>query len=80
MTDLETVVRPFTAPDVAPLPFHTPGQQGAQPVLVSVGLKGGGKTFTWSASASRSTRMGNKHTEHAPASEALQNALADAAS
>jgi hypothetical protein len=75
MTDLESIIRPFAAPDVAPSPFHTPGAQGAQPVLVSVGLKGGTKTFTWSASSSRSTRMGNKHKERAPASAALQGVL-----
>lgn len=76
MSDLETIVRPFTSLDVAPSsPFTPAGVQGAQPVLVSVGLKGGTKTFTWSASSSRSTRMGNKHKERAPASAALQSVL-----
>jgi hypothetical protein len=80
MTDLETIVRPFSSPDATPLPFHPAGAQGAQPVLVSVGLKGGTKTFTFSASSSRSTRMGNRHKETSPASESLQNALSQAAS
>jgi hypothetical protein len=75
MTDLETIVRPFATPDVTPRPFHPAGAQGAPPVRVSVGLKGGSKTFTWSASSSRSTRMGNKHKERAPASGALQSVL-----
>lgn len=78
MTDLETIVRPFSTPDVTPQPFHPAGSQGVPPVRVTVGLKGGTKTFTFSASSSRSTRMGNKHKEKAPASQSLQKALAQA--
>lgn len=75
MTDLETIVRPFTTPDVTPQPFHSAGSQGVPPVHVSVGLKGGTKTFSFSASSTRSTRMGNKHKERAPASGSLQSVL-----
>ena len=80
MSDLESIVRPFGAPDVGPSPFHPAGSQGVPPVRVSIGLKGGSKTFSWQASSTRSTRMGNKHKENAPASEALQQALSDASS
>jgi hypothetical protein len=75
MTDLETIVRPFSTPDVTPQPFHPAGAQGVPPVRITVGLKGGTKTFSFSASSSRSNRMGNKHKEKAPASRALQNVL-----
>jgi hypothetical protein len=78
MTDLESIIRPFVSPDVAPSPFHPAGAVGVPPVRVTIGLKGGGRTFSFSASASISFRMGNKHKEHAPTSEALQNALAGA--
>jgi hypothetical protein len=78
MTDIEGIFRPFAERDVTPLPFHPAGAVGAAPVRVTVGLKGGTKTFSWSTSASRSTRMGNKHKEKAPASESLQKALAAA--
>jgi hypothetical protein len=80
MTDLETVVRPFASPDVVPAPFHPAGTVGVPPVRVTVGLKGGTRTFSFSSSATISFRMGAKHKEKAPASESLQNALAAAAS
>ena len=78
MTDLETIIRPFSTPDVTPQPFHPAGSQGSPPVRVSIGLKGGTKTFSFSASSTRSTRMGNKHKEKAPTSQSLQKALAQA--
>jgi len=75
MSDLETIVRPFAAPDVTPTPFHPAGAVGVPQVRVTVGLKGGTRTFSFSASSTISFRMGNKHKETAPASEALQSVL-----
>jgi hypothetical protein len=80
VSDLETVVRPFAERDVTPTPFHPAGAAAVAPVRISVGLKGGTKTFAFSAASERSTRMGNKHKETPPASESLQNAIASAAS
>jgi hypothetical protein len=75
---LEAIVRPFVGEDVTPAPFHPPSAAAVTLVRISVGLKGGSRTFAFSASSTRSTRMGEKHKEHAPASQSLQNALAEA--
>jgi hypothetical protein len=75
MTDLETIVRPFASPDVAPQPFHPAGAVGVAPVRVTIGRKGGTRTFSFSASSTITFRMGNRHKETAPASESLQSVL-----
>ena len=75
MSTIETIIRPFIGDDSAPDKYQKPGSVGVPPVRVSVGLKGGTKTFSFSASSSFSTRIGHKHTEKAPASGALQKSL-----
>ena len=77
---LEPIIRPFQDDSVAPTPFTKPGQIGVPPVRVSVGLRGGTKTFSFSGSSSNSTRIGHTHTEQAPTSQALQTKLASASS
>jgi len=75
MSAMERIVRPFSNEDVTPTPFHPAGAVGVPPVRLSIGLKGGTKTFSYSGSSSNSTRIGHKHTEKAPTSAALQDAL-----
>jgi len=75
MSAMEKIVRPFSDQDVTPQPYHKAGAVGVPLVRISVGLKGGTKTFSYSGSASNSTRIGHKHTEKAPTSAALQAAL-----
>jgi hypothetical protein len=75
-SNLETIVRPFADVDVTPQAFIPPGTVGVPPVKVSVGLKGGTKTFSTNASSGFSTYMGSTHTESSPNSPALQQALA----
>lgn len=77
---LESIVRPFATEDVTPQKYIKPGVIGVPPVRVSVGLKGGTKTFSFSGSSSTSTRIGHKHTEKAPVSQALQKSLTQAGS
>jgi hypothetical protein len=79
MSALETIVRPFADVDVTPQGFTPPGTVGVPPVRVSVGLKGGSKTFSTSASSGFSTYMGSTHTESSPSSPALQKSLASPA-
>ena len=59
----ESTVNPFVHEDVTPTPFEQPGVVGVPPVRITVGLKGGTKTFTTSYSYSRSTKLGSVHTE-----------------
>jgi hypothetical protein len=72
---LEPIIRPFADEDVTPTKFVQPGQVGTPPVRVSVGLKGGTKTFSFSGSSVNTTRIGHTHTEKAPVSDALQSKL-----
>jgi hypothetical protein len=62
---LEVVIRPYSAPDTGPTPFHPAGASSAPPVRLTVGLVGGTKTFAFSQSGSISTYMAAIHKEKA---------------
>ena len=72
---LETIITPFVGEDVTPTPFTQPGSVGVPPVRVSIGLKGGTKTFTTSYSFSRATKLGAVHKETEANSKAIQNTI-----
>ena len=60
---IETVIRAFAEPDVAPTPFHPAGAVSAPPVRLSVGLIGGTKTFSYSQSLTMTSYMAQVNTE-----------------
>jgi hypothetical protein len=60
---IETIIRPFQSPGHSPQPFDMPGQVGVPLVKVQVGMKGGGKTFTFSYSATQTSYMIRVHRE-----------------
>lgn len=72
---METIINPFVNQGVSPTPFTPVGQKAAPPVILSIGLKGGTKTFSTSGSSTASYKMGAINTESAPTSDALQGAL-----
>ena len=75
---MEPIIRPFIGPGTDPQPFHPAGTIGVPDVHVSIGLKGGTKTFSYSGSSTVGTKMGNAHKEKAPLSPALQSKLSSA--
>ena len=74
----ESTINPFVHEDVTPTPFQQPGVVGVPPVRVTVGLKGGTKTFNTSYSFSRSTKLGAVHSESPSSSGTIQKNLANA--
>lgn len=76
---LNQIVQPFQNESVEPTRYDVPGQKGTPPVVVHIGLKGGTKTFSWSASTSASFYSPKHHAENAPRSASLQTALGTAA-
>lgn len=76
---LATIIRPYVGRDVTPRPTIQAGAQGAPPVRISIGLKGGTKTFSFSFSATTTTFLGQAHHEKAPKAASLKRALSDAA-
>jgi hypothetical protein len=60
---LEPVVRPFSEPGHDPIKFTKFGQKGTPPVKIQCGMKGGGKTFTYSGSATTTSYMIRVHRE-----------------
>lgn len=63
MAALEPIIRPFVGDNIAPTPFHPQGGASVPPVLLSVGLVGGTKTFSFSQSATLTSYMAAVHTE-----------------
>lgn len=79
-TPLQAIIAPYVGQDVTPTPFTPPGTVGTPPVHVTVGLKGGTKTFATSASSQQSYKLGTVLTESPPTnSVAVQNAMNTAA-
>ena len=74
----ESTINSFVHEDVTPTPFQQPGVVGVPPVRVTVGLKGGTKTFNTSYSFSRSTKLGAVHSERPSSSGTIQQNLANA--
>ncbi len=72
---IEQVIRPFAEQDVSPSGFVQPGTTGVPPVLVKIGLKGGGKSFSGKITYQRATKMGAVHDETSPDSQSLQTKL-----
>lgn len=62
---LESIIRPYVAPDTEPTPFHPAGSTSTPPVRLTVGLIGGTKTFAYAQSGSTSKYMAAVHTETA---------------
>ena len=55
---IESIVRPFQTPDVAPArPFFTAGKAAPPNVILQLGRSGGGRTFNGSESYSASFYM-----------------------
>lgn len=69
-TPLESIVRPFSDPNVFPVRFTKPGTHGVGVVRVAIGFQGSVKTMGYSFSASLSTKMGQTHREGAPSGSA----------
>jgi hypothetical protein len=63
MAALEPIIRPFVGPGTDPTPFHPENGSSQPPVLLSVGLVGGSKTFSYSQSATLTSYMAAVHTE-----------------
>lgn len=63
MAGLEGIIRPFIGRDVSPVAIKTPGAVSAPPVRLTIGLKGGTKTFSYSGNSSLSSYMAAVHTE-----------------
>lgn len=63
MAGLEGIVRPFVGRDVTPTPFHTAGAVNVPPVLLSIGIIGGTKTFSFSGSMTLTSYMAAVHKE-----------------
>ena len=77
---LEPVIRPFQDQDVTPVRYVKPGQAGVPPVRVTIGIKGGTKTFTFTGSANVSTKLGAVHKEKPSQSQVINKSLASATS
>lgn len=79
-TPLEGIIRPFTDQDVTPSPYTKPGQGSKPQIRLQIGYVGQVKTLGFSMSSTVTYKMGQAHTETAPAnSESLQFALSQAA-
>lgn len=63
MARMETIIRPFVGESAAPTRVFAPGGRSAPPVHLTVGLRGGTKTFSFSGSSSMSSYMAAVHTE-----------------
>ena len=75
---IEQVIRPFAEQDVSPTGFVQPGTTGVPPVLVKIGLKGGGKSFSGKITYSRNTKMGADNAE-APGTKRIAQACTNSA-
>ena len=76
---IEQVIRPFAEQDVSPTGFVQPGTTGVPPVLVKIGLKGGGKSFSGKITYSRNTKMGANHAEAPTTSTRIDQACTNSA-
>lgn len=63
MPGLEGIIRPFAEKSVSPVPVHQQGANAVAPIRLAIGLVGGTKTFSYSASSSLSSYMASVHTE-----------------
>lgn len=63
MSDFETIIRPFAAPDVTPRQFFNPGQAGVPNVILHIGRSGQGKTVNGSYAARTTIYMTRYHNE-----------------
>lgn len=63
MAGMEGIIRPFAEKDVTPLRIYQSGARSVAPVRLAIGAVGGTKTFSFSGSASMSSRMAAVHTE-----------------
>lgn len=61
---MERVIRPFVGENIFPTPFIKPGSVGAPPVRIGpVGLPGGSKIFSYTASGTTTFYMVAIHRE-----------------
>ena len=80
MSVIEQIIRASETQDVGPTPFVQPGTVGVPPVIVKVGLKGGGPTFNGKLTYQCNTKLGAVHDEKPSTSVRLNGACASAAS
>ena len=77
MSVIEQIIRASETQDVGPTPFVQPGTVGVPPVIVKVGLKGGGPTFKGKLTYQANMKLGAVHNEQSPNSQAIQRKLSN---